>query len=157
MKIKDKFYFSTLIVTVIIAIQLHSCNIETVIINQNANDDSNDFVALLSSTYRYHRRWRSLMGSRPCPDLAEWVLPQKPQGWPMTARTVNCLFSDSVAKRRKNKCDLSRRQWLESKLAGKKWIIYHAEPANSHKLSFTTPAGRLVAIVIHTVSKATEQ
>lgn len=48
-----------------------------------------------------------------------------------------------------------RRERLQSKLVGKKWIIWHVEPPNSRKLSFTTPAGRLVAIVIHTVSKAT--
>lgn len=55
------------------------------------------------------------MGSRPCPGLVEWVLPQKPQGWPVTVRTASCLFSDSVAKsRRKHKHDY-RQEMLASK------------------------------------------
>lgn len=51
----------------------------------------------------------------------------------------------------------SRKEWLQSKLGGVGEMNHLTRRTTklSQKLSFTMPAGRLVAIVIHTVSKAT--
>lgn len=52
-------------------------------------------------TYQYHKMWKWQMGSRPCLVLVEWGLLLIPLVWPMTERTENCLFSGSVAQKRK--------------------------------------------------------